>query len=69
MREPVIRRLVRCYLALESRAGAPRPSYTGGEGRRLGRPRGGLDPALGKKIDVDLALERLLERFFGEERG
>lgn len=69
MREPVIRRFVRCYLALEGRAGAPRPSYTGGEARRLGRPRRGLDHTLAKKIDLDLDLERLLERYFGDERG
>lgn len=69
MREPVIRRFVRCYLALESRAGSPRPSYTGREGRRQARPARGLDPALARKIDLDLDLERLLERYFGEERG
>jgi len=65
--EPIMRRLVMRYLELQEAASRParalaHPAHVS----RLGRSRRvGPGEALLKKIDLDLALEEVYQRFFG----
>lgn len=67
VREPILRRLVRRYLELESQVLSPPPSQPRRE-RTGARPRrhGGPPEAWLVKVDLDEALEEVYARFFGD---